>query len=50
MLRVRFCKSAQNVWKRLTRHDTDISFIDQIENLMEDMDLDVQEAAVKLNT
>ena len=34
----------------LTKNDTEFDFLDGVDTLLEDMDEDVQEAGVKLNT
>jgi len=49
-IRIRFAKSAQNIYKKLTKKDSDIDFMDQVETLLEDMWEDVQEAGIKLNS
>ena len=50
VLRIKFSKSAQQIWKMLTKNDTEFDFLDGVDTLLEDMDEDVQEAGVKLNT
>lgn len=37
VLRIKFSKSAQNIWKLLTRKDTQINFIDSVDVLLEDL-------------
>lgn len=49
IIKIRFAKSAIKVWSYLTKKDTEISFIDEIDLLLEDENSDVQEAGVQLN-
>lgn len=50
VLRIKFSKAAQNIWKMLTKNDSEFDFIDGVDMLLEDIDEDVQEAGVQLNT
>lgn len=49
-LRIRFAKSAQNIWGKMTKHDSDVWFMDWVEVLLDDLSEDVQEAGVHLNS
>mmetsp|Transcript_16774 Transcript_16774/g.19417 ORF Transcript_16774/g.19417 Transcript_16774/m.19417 type:complete len:342 (+) Transcript_16774:1456-2481(+) len=49
VLRIKFAKCAINLWPNFTRHDADISFLDGVDTLLEDVSEDVQEAGLRLN-
>ena len=49
LLRIRFAKSWARIWTNFTRQDTDIVFIDEVDQLLDDVHDDVREAATYLD-
>ena len=49
LLRIRFAKSWARIWSNFTRQDTDIVFLDEVDQLLDDVHDDVREAATYLD-
>lgn len=49
ILRIRFAKSCSRIWPNFTKFDTDVSFIDEVDLLLDDPHSDVREAATVLD-
>ena len=49
ILRIRFAKSCYRIWPNFTKFDTDVTFIDEVDLLLDDPNSDVREAATMLD-